>query len=405
MKFDGYFVLSDTLNVPNLRSRADEALSWVIKRFLLGLDLPAPEKTGKQLFGLMIFGLMATLYRLLVVFGIIGILMWRSPILGVVLATLYLSLLGSQQLMRIGQYLWRHSETSGKRRQATLAATAMLGILLGCVFIPLNRTVTLPGVFGYQNEYLVRGLTSGIMERKLVKTGDSVEAGEVIATFSEPSIANAVHRTGAELNAVRLQLREAVVRGTNETHQYAHEANTAEGQLLLLKQREAELQLKSPFAGKLIDWGEGVRVGAGLPAGEIIACVGSGKSILRVLVNQRVLRDSHPRVGECVFVVLPWDWQQRFPAKIISVAACSLDRVSDPALTQLGGGSIEVSPTDMRPARDAFQIEVLIDSPPAGIGRMGVRGSVQLLNRRTSIARWGWYRWLDFYREFLRAQA
>ncbi|XZE52788.1 hypothetical protein SH139x_004493 [Planctomycetaceae bacterium SH139] len=404
MKFDGYFVLSDALNMPNLRGRADDALRWATKRFLLGLNLPAPAETSKRLVGLVLFGLLATLYRLLIMCGIIGVLMWRSPILGIVLATVYLLLIGSQQLIQIGRYLWRHPETTGKRRQAILATTAMLGVLLGGVFIPFDKTVTLPGVFGYQNEHLVRGLTSGIMERKLVKSGDSVEAGEVIAIFSEPSISHEVNRTGAELNAVRLQLREAVARGTNDTRRYAHEADTTLSRLELLEERMAELQLTSPFAGKLIDWGEGVRVGAGLPAGQIIASVGSGQSILRVLVNQRALREYQPRVGEAVFIVLPWDWQQRIPAKIVSVAACSLDRVSAPALTQLGGGDIEVSPADMRPSRDAFAIEVLMDSPPAENNRMGVRASVQLPQRRTSIARWAWYRWLDFYRGFLREQ-
>jgi len=43
LRFDGYYLLSDFLNVPNLQARAFALGKWHLRRFLAGIESPCPD--------------------------------------------------------------------------------------------------------------------------------------------------------------------------------------------------------------------------------------------------------------------------------------------------------------------------------------------------------------------------
>ena len=59
---DGYYALSDWLEVPNLRQRAFAHLSWLIKTRLFGLDLPQPPADEREQRIFLIYGALAAAY-------------------------------------------------------------------------------------------------------------------------------------------------------------------------------------------------------------------------------------------------------------------------------------------------------------------------------------------------------
>ncbi|HMH54716.1 MAG TPA: M50 family metallopeptidase, partial [Gemmatimonadales bacterium] len=99
---DGYYALSDYLEVPNLRQRAFAYLAWLLKTRVLRLDLPQPPADGREQRIFLIYGALALTYIALILalfaatmfgwlsrwFGVVGLLifgvgMWmalRNPV-------------------------------------------------------------------------------------------------------------------------------------------------------------------------------------------------------------------------------------------------------------------------------------------------------------------------------------
>lgn len=87
MRFDGYYLLCDALDEPNLASRANRQIGYAIQHYGYGVQgLHSPSSNAREALGLTFYGIAAFVYRLLILSSII-LLVWRqSPTLGATLA-------------------------------------------------------------------------------------------------------------------------------------------------------------------------------------------------------------------------------------------------------------------------------------------------------------------------------
>ena len=130
MRFDGYFILSDILDIPNLHERSGALASTWLRRFLLGLNEPWPERLpGHGNAFLIAFAMLTWLYRLVVFFGI-AVLVYHFffKLLGVVLFVLEL-------LVFIARPIWSELKVWYLRRKEITAQRKRLGWLLLGLFM------------------------------------------------------------------------------------------------------------------------------------------------------------------------------------------------------------------------------------------------------------------------------
>ena len=104
MRFDGYFILMDALDMPNLHGRSFALARWKLREWLFALDEPRPEQLSPaREHGLIAFAWATWIYRLVVFLGIavlvyhfavklVGILLFMVEILWFVLMPLRLEL-------------------------------------------------------------------------------------------------------------------------------------------------------------------------------------------------------------------------------------------------------------------------------------------------------------------------
>ncbi len=82
---DGYYALSDWLEVPNLRQRAFAHLTWTIRSRWLGQDLPMPPADEREQRIFLLYGILATAYTGMVFFVAGAIAYgWLSRVFGAV---------------------------------------------------------------------------------------------------------------------------------------------------------------------------------------------------------------------------------------------------------------------------------------------------------------------------------
>lgn len=79
IKFDGYFLLIDFLNFPNLQKRAFDLLQWRIINCFFIHRLPLPESCNSIQFNLMVYALCTIVVRALMILGISGALSVYFP--------------------------------------------------------------------------------------------------------------------------------------------------------------------------------------------------------------------------------------------------------------------------------------------------------------------------------------
>ncbi len=88
MRFDGYFILMDWINFPNLHSRSSALARWRIRQFLFGVDEKCPEEVSVnfQRF-LVIFAMTTWVYRFFLFIGIALLIYTKATkIVGITLA-------------------------------------------------------------------------------------------------------------------------------------------------------------------------------------------------------------------------------------------------------------------------------------------------------------------------------
>jgi putative peptide zinc metalloprotease protein len=206
LRFDGYYILMDLLEIPNLRQKSTEVLRRFLTELCLGIEQPEspflPQR-NRFLFGL--FTVAAEIYRLMVVFSIlfflnkvfepyglkiIGQLIGLSGVVGLVIQPLY-------QLYQFFYMPGRMNKVKKHRVYVTLTVVAL--VFAGICFIPLPFSVNCAFEINSRDSANVFAPVAGILaEKPRVKPGDMVKKGDVIAVLTNPQLeAELVARKGA----------------------------------------------------------------------------------------------------------------------------------------------------------------------------------------------------------------
>jgi putative peptide zinc metalloprotease protein len=187
LRYDGYYILSDVLEIPNLRTKADRMFRDVFSRVCLGITNPPdpfmPDR-GRVWFAL--FALASACYRWFLTFTIIFVLYEFLKPYG--LQNLGLGLGISSALMIIGSLLVTLYRILAAPRvrpmsyvRASLTLTALAGAVFAGLTVPLPLFVEAPFTVEPQGVKHVLVTTPGRLTKLLVQPGQRVQQGQVLA--------------------------------------------------------------------------------------------------------------------------------------------------------------------------------------------------------------------------------
>jgi putative peptide zinc metalloprotease protein len=137
LRFDGYYVLADLIEIPNLAQRARRYLGYLVLRHAFGVaSASSPVTAPGEAPWLLFYGIFAAVYRVLVAVTIISFVAGRFFIVGVVLAVFAALQMLVVPLIKQLVFLLRNPLLDRRRTWAvglstgvavTLAAIVMLG--------------------------------------------------------------------------------------------------------------------------------------------------------------------------------------------------------------------------------------------------------------------------------------
>ena len=202
LRYDGYYIFSDLLGIPNLSKRSIDTLKWALKKYLWGVRQPhfPPNDRGEAwLLGL--YGVSSLAYRVVVYVGIALFIASQQFLLGLGVLVLGVVIWVVVPLIQLVQHLATHHELSRCRIRA-IATTAGLAVL---VLVP-GLVVPVPD----------RVRATGIAEPMSYRTVYADVAGKVVHVTSSGTAVNDPNTLLVEMQSNRVE-RDLAVLGAEVT--------------------------------------------------------------------------------------------------------------------------------------------------------------------------------------------
>jgi putative peptide zinc metalloprotease protein len=377
LRFDGYYLLSDAIEIPNLRRRASAYLSYLTLRHAFRVQAvrnPVSEPGEARWF--LAFGVASFLYRIYLSFAIAYFLSERFFLLGVLLAGFALVTQIALPLARGLRFVTSSPRLGDRRGRAvglTAATLAALAILTLALPLPLHTVAQ--GVVWPPEGAQVRVQTDGFVVALLVEPGTPVQAGQALVRTRDPILETELAIESARLRA--LQARHHAERFSDRVRAQitADEIQTTRASLARARERVGEVVIRSPMDGAFVAPGWADLEGRFVKQGQLIGyVVGESIATARVVIPQADAALVHEGIEgiEVRSVSTP---ARTWPARIRRDLPGSGRRLPSAALGTAGGGPIPTAlddPAGLTPLASIFQVELELP-PDADAGDIGTR--------------------------------
>jgi putative peptide zinc metalloprotease protein len=371
MRFDGYFLLSDWLQMPNLHARAFALARWDLRERLFALGAPAPEAMAPaRRTSLIAFAYATWVYRLVVFLGIaalvytffikaVGLLLFAVELIWFVLLPLLRELQAWRELWPVFRR---------KPRAWLSAALCLLAVVLA--FLPWPSHVSAGSLLRPAEQLVLYAPSPAQVLDLPVADGAHVEAGTPLLKLGSPVLASRLSSATARVERLRWQAASSAF----------DREQRAQWQVLQEDLRAAELELASieleaqrytpaaPFAGTLRDVSEDLRRGSWISAGEPLAhLVADGLRIAVAYVDEDHI--GRIAVGDAARFYADSPDGPRVMMQVTGIDPDASRTLPEPALSTLFGGSILVREKNgqFHPERPIYRVtlKTVSDATPA----------------------------------------
>jgi putative peptide zinc metalloprotease protein len=265
LRFDGYYILSDILEIPNLRQKATTILSRLANRWCLGIKQPEDPFLPQRNRGLFaLYAVASSLYMWVITLSIF-LFTWnvfkpyRLEVLGRLLAGMAVYGLVVRPIYGMIKYLnvpGRRDEVKAANVMTTIAVAAAIAGAIA--LIPLPQRVWSAAEIRPRGEETVYVSVPGRVESILVAPGDRVEKGAELVQLSSIDLDLAIAELEGKAAEYRTRL-DSLIRERFTDPAAGREVGTVEEALksideqLVKKQRDrAELVLRAPRSGVVL---------------------------------------------------------------------------------------------------------------------------------------------------------
>lgn len=360
MKFDGYYVLTDLVGVPNLRKRSEEVVAGIVRRFVLGMKGAGSDFGVRATALLAFFGISCHVYRVFLVLSICAMIAAQFYFVGIFLAAFYVGKSLLTFLVKNARFLLWSPETAPVRVRSLAVATVLFVVLPTAIcVVPMRVDVSAVGVVRAEIEESIRVHTPGFLTDDAgLQSGDEIPAATMLATLQNRDVDSACDEAAAELQVRKLEHESALHADLRVAERVAIARLFADRRRQRCLEQQRELDLHNDFEGRILKAHARGRHGQYFEAGDEIAVVASGARVAKFLMTEADFVHCNPRVGDRVVCTLRASPSESFEAVVDDVAVAGTRFISHPELSTLGGGSIVVDPEKQEAAEPYFEVRV-----------------------------------------------
>lgn len=365
LRFDGYYVLSDILEMPNLGARANRYVFYLVQRHVFRIpDLVSPVTAKGERGWFVLYAVAAFAYRMVVMFGVALMVGTQFFFLGIALALWGLfNGLVAPAIAGL-RYLASSPQLQGRRtRAASIAAFVVGGVLAALLLVPVPYATVAEGVVWLPEQAVVRAQTGGDVRAILGPPGQMVPAHTPLFQLDDPELAAEARVLEKQAEALNLKLEAVRTVDLVQSRILQEHIRQIEGELDLNRQRNGELTVSAGHDGRFLVPKADDLPGRYVRQGDMLGyVVGRDDPVVRAVVPQADV-DLVRRRTDGVSVRFVDAIDEVIPAHLSREVPAAQAELPSLALSTLGGGSIAIDtskPDERRALESVFQFELQV---------------------------------------------
>jgi putative peptide zinc metalloprotease protein len=380
LRYDGYYILADFLEIPNLRAHANSYLGYLVERYAFGRPdtEPLPATRGERAW-FVVYAIASFVYRVVVVAAIAAFIASKFFYVGL----LMVAATGlAWVVVPVGKgfaYLFTSRRLRRVRLRALSVTTAGVGLVVALVgFVPVPFRSRAEGVVWIADEAIVRAGAEGFVERVVARPGARVRRGDVLVECRDPTLEVQARVLAARLRELRARYDELRVTDRGKADLLTEEIAYAAQSLSRTRERLAALVIRARADGVFVAPLALDLPGRLLKQGEMLAHVLDLAAItVRTVVAQSDVdlvrhrtRAVQVRLAERLDAIVPAVVKREVPG--------ADEQLPSSALGVAGGGQIAVDPSDARGQKALGRVFQLDLELPSHLQLLNVGGRVHV---------------------------
>ncbi|MFV1968994.1 MAG: hemolysin D, partial [Pirellulaceae bacterium] len=264
LRFDGYYILMDLTEIPNLRQKSTEVLKRFATELCLGIEQPENPflPQSRQLF-FALYTVAAVVYRWVVVLSICYFLNkvlepYGLKVLGQLVAVAGLFGLVVQPLWQLGKFFYLPGRMHKVKRHRVVASLSVVAaFVLAVLYVPLPFHVNCSLEIQPRDAEAVFSGVPGRLIGIERAPGDQVVVGDVLARLENADLHLAVIELQGERDRLQAQL-ESLISQRHTDHRVISQIPTVEQMLQTVEEELAEkeeefgeLTITAPIDGQV----------------------------------------------------------------------------------------------------------------------------------------------------------
>ena len=190
MRFDGYYILSDLLDIPNLSTHGKQYVKSFFKRIYFGNKYKPLEEIGWRSLVVKLYGFLAIVWF---AFVAVGLSLGASNIIegfGLLVVLISIAMWFAIPMVMGIKHAIVGSKFEQPNRLRLVTALGITGLLVFafCKYCPSPSVISAPIVIDFDPHKVVRNETSGFARLIHVKNGDRVQQGDLLVTLDNPEL-------------------------------------------------------------------------------------------------------------------------------------------------------------------------------------------------------------------------
>lgn len=348
IRFDGYYILSDWIEIPNLGTRSTKYMGYLFQTYLLrmqGVKSPAHNDGERAWF--VFYGIASFIYRLFLISFIVFLLADQYFIFGIMLAIWAVWMMAIMPIFKQLKFVLMDKKLKGNRPRAITVTAAIIASVVGLAMLPVPLSTIVEGVVWANQDSRVRMNSQGFVTEMLVKDGDSVEAGQIIAVCENYELRAKHARLLAQLEEFRAQYQAVTALGLDTRVQVGLVNEQIQATMAKLGQVESQIEglnIRTMVAGTYVAAQLASPLGHFIQRGDMLGFVVKPQAAtVRVLVPldriSLVRQNTHS-----VTVRTVDNLASEISAKVSREVPRASQDIPSAALAYEGGGAIAVNP-------------------------------------------------------------
>jgi putative peptide zinc metalloprotease protein len=395
LRFDGYYILSDAIEIPALGNRANRYYIYLLQRYVYGVKQAwSPVTAHGESAWFAVYAPAAFCYRIMILIMIALFIAGKYFFIGVALAIWAVFMQLVVPVLKVIIFLLNSPALSQRRERALSISVGIIAVFVSVLFLlPMPLNTLAQGVVWMPEHSYVRAGSNGFIEEVVASDGEQVSKGDPLIVSHDPLMTARLKLLEAQRKELKVKYDTLKQNDIVESEIILDEINVLDGNIQRLKEQIAEMTILSPVDGTFVIPESTDLHGHYLKQGDPVAYVIDFNDVsVRVVIPQDAIglvrkrtREVAIRMEGMVLDTLESAVEREIPAATY--------RLPSKALAQDGGGKIKTDPFDkdgVRTKDQYFQFEVAL---PESIRHLhiGQRVYVRFDHGYEPIA-WQWYR-------------